>query len=370
MDVHLKAKGLLELGHDVTVVTAFSRANNITRRIPYKVCEEFVPYKGLLGLQYGIYRILRKYEKDADIFHIDGHMFLYGGGFYRLIGGKVPVVAFFNIKLNSWADTQGNATNPPIYHRIKKSIRYFLEHRFGAPIANHLDAFVFNTPMVEGMYLDFGVAKNKPRAVIEDFVETKRLSERYEVTEEQIKLRQNSSAPITIFSTGRMIPEKGFDLIIRAFTLLKNKERFKVIMSGGGPDAERLKNLVSELQLGNYFEFPGWVEKTKLYGFFKEANIFIFPKWWIEYGSALLTEAMAFGSACIIPGGGALEWLTGGAALTFKNDDFEELARQIEKLGDNQKLRIDLATRVLARSRELDYKNLATRLEKVIKFIS
>ena len=40
LDLHLKAKSLLELGHEVTVVTAFSRANKINQPLPYTVKEE------------------------------------------------------------------------------------------------------------------------------------------------------------------------------------------------------------------------------------------------------------------------------------------------------------------------------------------
>ncbi len=367
VDLHLKARGLLELGHDVTVVTAFSRDNNIIRQLPYKIREEFVPYKGLLGLQYGVYKIIRKYEKETDAFYIDGHIFLYGAGFYRLMGGGIPIVAFFNIRLNSWGDTQGNIVNPSIYRRAKKSIRYFLERWIGAPIANYLDAFIFTTPMVEKLYHDFGIGKFRPSVVIEDFVATKEIMERHPMDAEKIKAHHENAKIITIFSTGRMIPEKGFDLIIRAFSRLKEKNKYLVIMSGNGPDKERLEKMVADLNLRPYFEFPGWVEKPQLGKFFEDAHIFVLPKWWIEYSSVLLTEAMAFGSVCIIPGGGALEWFTEGAALTFKNDDVNELARQIEKLGSDTDLRINLAKRILKKAEELDYKNLAIRLEQVIK---
>lgn len=366
LDLHLKAKGLFELGHDVTVVTAFSRMNNITPHLPYKVYEEVLPYSGLLGLQYGVYRILRKHEKDADVFYIDGHMFLYGGGFYRFWGGRIPIVAFFNIRLNSWADTQGNVTSPPFYKRIKKRLRCLLEYRVGVPIANHIDAFIFNTPMIQKMYNDFGAGSGKPSAVIEDFVATRDIIKRYDISPEWISAKQKNAKIIKIFSTGRMILEKGFDLIIKSFSKIENKSKYKVIISGGGPDKERLERMADVFGVRQYFEFPGWVGKAKLYDFFKEANVFVFPRWWIEYGSAVLTEAMAFGLPAIIPKGGALEWLCGGGALTFDGDNADELARQIESLRADAGLRIDLGRKTLKKAEELDYKNLTVRLEKVI----
>ncbi|HBV01182.1 MAG TPA: hypothetical protein DEF00_02170 [Candidatus Taylorbacteria bacterium] len=379
VDLHLKAKGLAELGHEVFVVTAFSEANRLFAPLPYTVFERRINGRGLFGLQRGVYAILKEYEKQADAFYIDGHMFLYGGGAYRMLGGRTPVAGFFNIRLNSWADTAGNAVRPSLYRRVKKKVRYFLEKTLGASVANHLDAFIFNTPHVQKLYHDFGVGNEKPNVVIQDFVATSDLSHRFAITSERAMEHQRNAKPIVLFATGRMIPEKGFELLLRAFAILQNKENYSLVLSGGGPDKERLEATAKKLGISSLVEFPGWVPREELYGFFAKAHIFIFPRWWIEYGSAVLTEAMAFGLPSVIPGGGALEWLTranlpetdslgqaSGSALTFNNDNTDELARQIEKLGEDATLRVGLAEKALARAEELDAKTLAKRLEETI----
>ncbi|MBI2045830.1 MAG: glycosyltransferase family 4 protein [Parcubacteria group bacterium] len=366
LDLHWKAKSLLDHGHEVTVVTAFSRANNITIDLPYPVKKENIAPKGnLLSMQKGIYGLLKKYEKDADAFYIDGHMFLYGGGLYRMLGGKKPVVAFFNIRLNCWADMTGNPERVSFLKSVKKKMRVFLEHLFGIPIANYLDAFIFNTPMVQKMYTDFGI-DGKKCSVIEDFVDMEGIIERNHITDAVLEKRQHSSDMVNIFCTGRMFKEKGFDLVIKAFADLPDKEKYRVVMSGGGPDKERLEAMVRETGLGKYFSFPGWVARDKMFDFFLASQIFIFPKWWIEYGSALLTEAMAFGMPCIIPGGGALEWLTEGSALTFKPDDAKDLSEKLHRLGEDERLRTKLSKDILTRAKRLDYRVLGRKLNKVI----
>lgn len=370
VDLHLKAKGLAELGHEVSVVTAFSEANKLFAPLPYKVIERCIKGRGLVGLQRGIYAILREFEKQAGVFYIDGHIFLYGGGAYRMLGGRTPVIGFFNIRLNSWADTAGNVEKPSLYRRVKKKVRFFLEKTFGAPVANYLDAFIFNTPHVQKLYHDFGVGKRKPNAVIQDFVATNELSRRFTITSERATEHQRSAKPIILLATGRMIPEKGFELLLRALAQVKDKETYTLILSGGGPDKQRLESIANELGLQSLVTFPGWVPREELYGFFARAHIFVFPRWWIEYGSAVLTEAFAFGLPSIIPGGGALEWLAGGSALTFHNDDVHELARQIERLGEDKKLRAKLAEQALNRAKELDATTLARRLERLIVSIT
>lgn len=366
VDLHLKAKGLVELGHEVFVVTAFSNEDRIPCTVPYTVFERRIRRRGLLALQFGIHAILKEFENRSDVFYIDGHMFLYGGGAYRLLGGKIPVVGFFNIRLNLWGDVSGNIEHPSLWKRGKKILRYAIERVIGVPVANHLDALIFNTPHVQKMYRDFGIGRNKPNVVIQDFIETRKLTNRFGITKESMEEHQEKPQQLSLLATGRMLPEKGFELLLRALAKVKDRNRYRLLLSGGGPDKERLQALAKGLGLSETVSFPGWVEKEKLYEFFKEAHIFIFPKWWIEYGSAVLTEAMAFGLPSVIPGGGALEWLTNGSALTFKNDDIDELAGQIERLGEHATLRIELAGKALARAEALDAKALAKRLEEVL----
>lgn len=366
VDLHLKAKGLTELGHTVSVVTAFSNEDHLHGALPYRVFERCIKKRGLLGLQFGVYSILREFESNADAFYLDGHMFLYGAGAYRLFGGGVPVVGFFNIRLNVWADTGGNVLCPSLYRRAKKKVRFFVERILGVPIANHLDAFIFNTPHVQKLYYDFGAGIGKKNVVIQDFVATRELTRTYGISMETIEKQQRTAPPLILFATGRMIPEKGFDLIIRALASLAHKENYRLILSGGGPDKERLEGLALKLGLGKLVEFPGWVPRTRLYEFLTRVHVFIFPKWWIEYGSALLTEVMAFGLPSIIPGGGALEWLTDGSALTFPDAQVGDLAKCIVDLQKDYVLRMRLGTRILARARDLDYLKLSKRLEEVL----
>ena len=131
-DLHLKAKGLAELGHEVFVVTTRSAANSIEGKLPYKVYEENIEARNFIKLQYQAYRLIKQYENKAEVFYIDGNNFLYGAGFYKLSGGKIPIAAFFNMKLNCWRDPEMKAEN--FFFRVKRKFRFFLEHRLGNPV--------------------------------------------------------------------------------------------------------------------------------------------------------------------------------------------------------------------------------------------
>lgn len=366
VDLHFKALGLHERGHEVTVITAFSEADRIPCALPYRVFRRRVRGRGLIGLQRGVYALLKEFEERADVFYVDGHMFLYGAGAYRMCGGVKPVAAFFNVRLNLWADVSMEAVRLSLYRRLKKSARRFLERSVGLTLTTRLDAFIFNTPMVERLYRDFGFARGARQSIIPDFVATAALSKKYGMTPETIGKRQNGASPIRVLATGRMIPEKGFDLVIRAFAQVPDKERYFLTISGDGPDRARLEQLVRALHLESRVSFPGWIPASELHRLLTQTHIFVFPKWWIEYGSALFTEVMALGIPSVIPRGGALEWLSGGSALTFKYDDSEALAECLIRLGQDERLRIQLGERALVRAKELDYTVLAVRLERVL----
>ena len=367
VDLHLKAKGLVEMGHEVTVITTFLEKNILKDDLPYRVCIENVAKRTLLHIQHRGYQILKKYEHEADVFYVDGQIFVYGGGLYRMFGGKVPVIAFFNVRLNCWGDTHGTTTGGrnSFLANKKKELRRIVEKYVGVPIANKLDAFIFTTPMVAQLYLDWGFDKKKT-SIIPDFVDMQAIIKKYRITEESIIKHQHTQEKLTIFSTGRMIPEKGFDLIINAFALVPNKEKFRVVLSGDGPEKERLEQLVREKGLEKYFTFTGWVSRDELEQLLLKAHIFIFSKWWLEYTSVLLIEVFAFGLPCIIPEGGGVAWLADNKAAAFEEDNYKEMAEKIAELGENEDKRASVAVEMFRRQEVLDSRILLLKMSKVL----
>ena len=352
--MHWKATRLSELGHDVMVVTAFSRANRAIPKTLYRVREENIAPRGdLLSIQRGVLALLRNYAHCADIFHVDGQLFLYGAGWYRLTGGTVPVAAFFNMRLRE--------RHTPL--SLWGALRMALERVIGARIANYIDGFIFNTPHLRAHYERFGIY---PRhcTIIEDFVDTEALMHAYPPSREQ------EPTKIHLLASGRILPEKGFAILLRAFASLQHKERYELTISGSGPDEGRIKEVARELGLLTSVHFPGWVPRETLLEFFRTADIFVFPRWWIECGSAVLSEAFAFGLPTIVPKGGALEWLSRRASLSFTDGDATALRDAIEKLGTDHRMRRTLSEKALETARGLAYQKLGDRLAGFLNEIS
>ncbi len=342
------------LGNEVVAVTAFSDNNKIEHKLPYKVIEEKISTPHLLGIQWGVYKILKKYENDADIFHVDAHMMLYGAGLYRLLGGKVPVVGFFNFYLSCWKQYSSSLFPQDrigFIKILKNKLRWLVERYFGMFLANKIDAGAFISPPFMKMYQDFGL-KLKHSFVMGDPIDWKKIMSEQGVAQDNYINRNKKTGPLTIFYSSRMSPGKGFDVLLTGFAKVKNKNDFRLILGGSGSEEKYVKKMVQDFDLEKYVFMPGWVSKQEIYNFYKQADIFIQADWWSVGTSISLIYAMIFGVPSILPGGGGLEWNAKGGALYFKSRDTDDLARKIEKMGSDHALRAELSRGTYSRLHE------------------
>jgi glycosyltransferase involved in cell wall biosynthesis len=335
------------LGHTVSAVTVFSGDNAIPEPPPYKVYQENIP-GDQLGIQWGIYKVLKKYSAEADVFHLDGQVFLYGAGLYRLLGGKAPVVGYFNRELTAWPINTSLLFSAPVpqvsvLKKIKRKLRWILERTVGMAIASKMDFFTFTNPFLEEAYRNFGLKTTGRFMLIGDPFDIKKTMQESGVTTETYSQKNKTAGPIILFYSSRMVAGKGFDLLVTAFAKVKNKENFKLVLGGTGPEEADVHALVQKLGLEPYVEFPGWMSKEELHRQLKAADIFVQARWRRDMSSMSLTEAMCFGLPSIIPGGGGIAWVGGKSSVCFTPDDAADLARTIEAVGANAELRKKLS---------------------------
>lgn len=362
----LLMRTLMRFGHEVIAVTLFSEQNMIPDPVPYPVIEERAASKGLLAIQRCIFRLLKKYETQADFFHLDGHLFLYGAGCYRLLGGRVPVAAYFNRELSGWSESTSalfGRAQEEVWIRMKKKLRRCVEKYLLMPLASRVDVISYTNPVLLRAYEDFGMRKGGE--VMADPFDYRALMERYGITESSYISRNKRSGVITVFYSSRMAPGKGFDLLLSAFSGLRNRERFRLVLGGDGPERPHIEETIRRLGVGEQVSLPGWVSKDELYGrYFKTADIFAQAAWRRDLTACVILDALSFGLPCILPAGGGLAWMASDAALTFADGDMADLAQKIEELGNDAALRARLSKRGYARLREdeMNYEKQARRL--------
>ena len=99
---------------------------------------------------------------------------------------------------------------------------------------------------------------------------------------------------------GRLVPYKGFDLILQAMAQSPDIRRdAELIVIGNGPSRAGLEAQAAELGLSSIVTFTGWVEHAKLQEYLRAAQAFVFPSL-REFGGGVVVEAMACGLPPIV----------------------------------------------------------------------
>lgn len=362
-ELDLKIRALKELGNEVIAVTTFSQNNRGPQPKDYPVFNEFIGTSGQFAISWGVYRVLKKYESKTDIFQVDGVLFLFGAGLYRLLGGRVPVLSHFNRELPWFPEARSKVS-----HSLQGWLRFFVEKTLGVFLANHLDAFTFTSPLLHQAYNNFGLSEKKS-FLTRDLLDGYAISKKEGIRSELQERRWETKEVFMILCSGRMVWEKGFDIVLKALDAVKDKEKLRLILSGDGPERGNLQKLARELKITDLVSFPGWVAKEKLLEFFREADIFILPRWRPELASMLLFEAMAFGIPSLVPASSTLAWSAGEGAVTFRDQDHLDLAEKISKLIASGELRVEISKRALRRIEELHYSKPAKELNDIMENI-
>ncbi len=363
IELEYMMKELMRLGNEVTAITVFPYDNDLTEPPPYKLIEELIAPPKLFSIHWGIFKLLRKYENQADLFHIDGQ-FMYGGGLYRWLGGKRPVFAYLirpPLILDEYVSylfqrrLRLRDYSPKIlWRQMKKKIRWFIERFILVRLASAVDYVSCLNPILNKVHYDFGLQPAARGLIIGDTYPMDETMRKAGITENSYRNRAGKNDKVVLYYSGRMAPGKGYDLLLAGFSRVKNKERFRLILGGSGPEEAQVRQMIKDFGLTDYVEMPGWVSREKLYDYLKLADIYVFTRWGYSLSALALTETMVFGLPSIVPAGTGLAWEAGQSALAFEPENPDDLARQIERLGSDLELRKELSRQCYERLKQPD----------------
>ncbi len=84
--------------------------------------------------------------------------------------------------------------------------------------------------------------------------------------------------PPVLLSVGRLVPKKGFDVLLKAAAALEqNGHSFVLRIVGEGPERERLESLRRQLGLERVVRFVGSVSPEEMPRVYHEAHVFVLP---------------------------------------------------------------------------------------------
>lgn len=168
-----------------------------------------------------------------------------------------------------------------------------------------------------------------------------------------------------ILGVGRLVHVKGFDMLIKAFSMLKTNE-WKLIILGEGPARTDLEKLIRKLNLENRIIMSGTTKDVEMY--YKKASIFVLSSR-TEGFPGVLCEAMGYGCPSI-----AYDCLTGPRDIIDNNkngllveaNNVEKLSCEINDLMFNMKKRKYLSYNAMDITKELDINKIGAAWIKIL----
>lgn len=170
------------------------------------------------------------------------------------------------------------------------------------------------------------------------------MPERLDYAPLDLKEMYGLDSPVVI-AVGRCVPQKNFDLLIRAAAILRDSgQSVSLVLVGEGPERPRLESLLSELKLSGQVVLTGF--RSDVPAFLKAADIFVMPSDYEGFPIAHL-EAMYCGLPAIVSEHVPSREIADGACILCKRDP-EDIARKIAQLLSDDAMRTSMAGRARA----------------------
>lgn len=148
---------------------------------------------------------------------------------------------------------------------------------------------------------------------------------------DRIALRNDNMPPSFLF-VGRLVPEKGIDVLIRAFRKVRQQHKSaSLTIVGDGPMHSKLKALAASLAVADAISFPGAADIDQLASYYLNASCLILPSRSEAWG-LVVNEALSYGCPAIVSAHcGCIPDLIveGKTGYVFNTNDVDELAQKM-----------------------------------------
>ncbi len=164
---------------------------------------------------------------------------------------------------------------------------------------------------------------------------------------------------VNVLYSGRITREKGAELLADTFLLARAREpRLHLVLAGGGPEQERLRERVGD----EHTAFLGWLSGVELARAYASADLFLFPSATDTFGQVIL-EAQASGLPVVaVAEGGPLSLIEDRVSGLLCAGDAHVLADAVLELSASPLLRERLALAGLAAVRSRTWERALERL--------
>ncbi len=173
-----------------------------------------------------------------------------------------------------------------------------------------------------------------------------------------------------VCSIGRLIPSKGFDILVRSFhAASRDKPEWTLQILGEGQDRPRLERIAGELGIQDRVLMPGRVKNP--FDYLRSSTLFVLPSRHEGFPNALI-EAMTLGLPVISTDCpfGPSEIITHGVdGILVPNGDMERLSHEMRCLMENAGSRESLGQNAKASSRRFHLDVIMQRWESLVHLV-
>jgi glycosyltransferase involved in cell wall biosynthesis len=134
----------------------------------------------------------------------------------------------------------------------------------------------------------------------------------------------------TFFTLGRMVPQKGIDILLKAFSLLNPEAVLRI--GGDGPHLSTYKQIAVDLKISQNIHWLGRLDKSGVLDELQQCDAFVLPSRHESMG-VVFAEAMACGKPVIATVcGGPEEFIDKSIGFLVTPENTVELANAMEKM--------------------------------------
>ena len=156
--------------------------------------------------------------------------------------------------------------------------------------------------------------------------------------------KRDRGRAFTMGAAGRLVPEKGFDLLLEAVASLPGLWQLQI--AGDGPERRALARFAREAGIADRVHFEGAIPSTQMPAFLRQLDALVLPSRtlpnWKEQFGRVLVEAMASGVAVVASDSGEIPNVVGEAGLLFQEDNEDQLRAHLRALLQQEGLRDEL----------------------------
>lgn len=327
------AQKLSARGIDVAVVTARLpglRPSEVVANVQvYRNVGQANDYASLALYLASLFVFLMTRGKTYDLFHI--HQALYPA-FIGVLAGKI-------LRKRTIVKVTGSGSSGNVATLRSRRLGPFL-----LPLIRQADVMISLSDETAREISSFGF--HGQIAKIPNGVDT----EHFRPVSDRAGLRRQLGLPDAriVFHAGRLSPEKGQDLLIRAWLEVSaRRTNTLLIVAGDGPDRSALEEIAGQLGIAHRIKMLG--EVLDIAPYLAASDVFVLPSRGEGMSNALL-EAMATGLPCLASdvGGNREVILSGENGLLFQPEDVAGLANALDLLLSDR----DLSARLGAAARQ------------------